>query len=170
MRRVIGLLLVLGLLVSFSGVSQAAKKDKIAYVDFFKVFNDYSKTKEYDKKLEKEKSAVEKKLDAKKSEIEKIQNKLSLLKDEDKEKEQQKIVKEVQEYRTMERESMIDIKKERDEKMKEIVEDINGIVEDYAKTNGFSLIINRNAVLYGEKIMDVTGDILKLSNKTYKKK
>ena len=164
MRKIGTLLLALGLLVSFCGFA-LAKEAKIAYVDFFKVFNEYSKTKDYDSKLEKKKNVVEKKLDAKKSEIEKIQNKLTLLNDKDKEEEQQKIVKEVQEYRSLERESLIDIRKERDEKMKEIVEDINAVIEKYAKDKGFTLVVNRNAVLYGDKVMDITSDILNLSNK-----
>jgi len=169
MKRVIGCLLVFGVMMSFS--STCFSKDlKIGYVDIFKVFNDYEKTKEYDEKLEAKKNVAEKKLEKKKGTIEKLQGKLELLKEGEKAKEEEKLSKELKEYRGLEREAFTDIKKERDEKMKDIVEDIDGIVKDYAKKNGFDLIVNSNVVLYGAKAMDATKQILKISNKQYKKK
>lgn len=168
MKRFIAFLIVIGLLCCL--VSSGFCKDlKIGYVDIFKIFNEYKKTEDYDKKLEKKKNEAEKKLDEKKETIKKIQGKLSLLKDKEREKEEQKISKEVESYRELERKAFVDIKKERDEKMKEIVEDINKIVEEYAKKHGYDLIVNENAILYGDKVMDITTDILKISNQKYKK-
>ena len=169
MRRIIGCLLALTVMMSFSSVC-FSKDLKIGYVDIFKVFNDYEKTKEYDKKLEAKKDAAEKKLEKKKETIEKLQGKLDLLKEGEKAKEEEKLSKELKEYRDLEREAFTDIRKERDEKMKDIVEDIDRIVKDYAKKNGFDLIVNSNVVLYGAKAMDVTNEILKISNKKYRKK
>ena len=144
----------------------------------------------------------------KKTTIEKLQNKISLLKEEKKAGEEEKLKKEIEEYRALEREIFTDIKKGGDEieiellgdyfsqhdfivpvidrisasrdaadkynisleKMKEIVEDIDKIVEEYAKQNGFNLVVNSNAILYGEETMDITSQILKISNKKYRKK
>ncbi len=169
MKKIFGCLLVFAVIMSFS--STCFSKDlKIGYVDIFKVFNDYEKTKDYDKKLEKKKNDVEKNLEAKKAVIEKLQNKMSLLKENKKAEEEEKLKKEIQEYREVEREAFTDIKKERDEKMKNIVEDIDKIIEDYAKKNDFDLVVNSNAILYGAKTMDITSQILKISNKKYKEK
>ena len=155
-------------MMSFS--STCFSKDlKIGYVDIFRVFNDYEKTKDYDKNLEKRKGDAEKKLEKKKETIEKLQGKLSLLKEDEKAKEEEKLNKELKEYRDLERGAFADIRKERDDKMKDIVEDIDVIVKDYAKKNGFDLVVNSNAVLYGAKAMDVTDEILNISNKKYKK-
>ncbi|MFH1504416.1 MAG: OmpH family outer membrane protein [Candidatus Omnitrophota bacterium] len=169
MKRFLFFLAALSLMCSFS-FKAFSQEMKIGYVDIFEIFNEYDKTKEYDAKLEIKKKAVEKELEVKKEDIEKIQNKLSLLKEGEKGKEEDKITKKIEEYRELEREAFTDIKKERDEKMKEIVEDINKIVRDYAKDNNFSLVINENSVLYGEKIMDITSEILRISNKKYSKK
>ncbi|MCK4912455.1 MAG: OmpH family outer membrane protein [Candidatus Omnitrophica bacterium] len=169
MKKIVGFFIVLMIMMSFS--STCFSKDlKIGYVDIFKVFNDYDKTKEYDEKLEVRKTAAEEKLEVKKEIIEKLQNKLDLLKDSEKVKEEAKLEKEINEYRDLEREVFTDIKKERDDKMKDIIEDINIIIKDYAKKNGFDLILNANTVLYGSKSMDITNQILKVSNKNYKKK
>ncbi|MDD3295849.1 MAG: OmpH family outer membrane protein [Candidatus Omnitrophica bacterium] len=169
MKRILVALMVMGLLSSVS-LTASAKDLKIGYVDIFKVFNEYKKTKDYDKKLETQKNEAEKQLDKKKQELEKLQNKLSLLKEEEQKKQQEVMAKEVKAYRELERKVFVDVKKERDEKMKEIIDDINAIVDDYAKKNSFSLIVNKNAVLYGDKVMDITSDILKIANKKYKSK
>jgi outer membrane protein len=169
MKKLLVFLLVLGLIT----VSQSvcfSKDLKIGYVNIFKVFNEYGKTKDYDAKLEQNKKEAEKKLETKKEAIEKIQSKLSLLKDSEKGKEEEKMKQEINDYRDVERKALIDIKKERDEKMKEIIEDINKIIEDYAKKNKFDLIINESAILYGDKAMDITTDIMNLANKGYKSK
>tara|TARA_B100000315_G_C14518789_1_gene560523 strand:+ start:66 stop:578 length:513 start_codon:yes stop_codon:yes gene_type:complete len=149
----------------------AYSKDlKIGYVDILKVFNDYEKTEEYDSKLEEKKGGIESKLETKKGEIEKIQKKLSLLKEDEKKKEEEKIEKEVREYRELERKAYIDIKKERDDKMKEIFDDVTKIIETYAKKHKYDLIVDKTAVHYGKKVMDLTSEILKIANKDYKKK
>jgi outer membrane protein len=169
MRKLLVCAVVLGLLspISFTVFS---KELKIGYVDVFKIFNEYEKTKEYDKKLEEKKNTAEKDLEKKKESLEKMQTKLDVLKAEEKTKEQAKITDAVKEYRELERKTFFDIKKERDDKMKEIVEDINKIIEDYAQKNGFDLIVNQNALLYGAKVMDITTTILDIANSKYKKK
>ncbi|MDP8289419.1 MAG: OmpH family outer membrane protein [Candidatus Susulua stagnicola] len=169
MKKIVGSLIVAIVIMSFS--STCFSKDlKIGYVNIFTVFDDYEKTKDYDQELEVMKTAAEKKLKIKKEAIEKLQNKLGLLKDSEKVKEEAKLEEEVNEYRDLEREIFTDIKKERDDKMKDIGDDITEIVKDYAKDNNFDLIVNGSTVLYGAKTMDITNEILKVSNKNYKKK
>ncbi|MBU1122940.1 MAG: OmpH family outer membrane protein [Candidatus Omnitrophota bacterium] len=167
MKKFFLCLAILGLIVPFN--TFANSDIKIGYVNVFDVFDKYSKTKEYDDALETVKDKKEVTLNKKKDEIEKMQSKLSLLKPQEQEEKQAEVAAEIESYRNLEREIYIDLKKDRDEKMKEILEDINLVVKDYAKKNKFDLIINENAVLYGEKIMDISSDILKIMNERYKK-
>lgn len=150
--------------------ASSAKELKMGYVDFFKVYNDYEKTKDYEKKLEEKKSIEEKKLDGKKSEIETMQNKQNLLKDEEKEKAKEQMMSALKGYKELEWQIFTDLKKERDEKRKELIEDITTVIEEYAKNNGFDLILYENAILYGQKTMDITSGIATLVNQRYKKK
>ena len=168
MRKILSLLVVVSLLLAMPGVS-FAKELKIGYVDIFEVFNEYNKTKEYDKVLEKEKGKEEKKLEKKKGEIEKLQNKLSLLNESEQTKEVAKLENAVRDYRETERSAFVDLRKQRDEKMKEIIEDIDVVVKDYAKKNKFDLVINENAVLYGINAFDITAQILKEVNSRYRR-
>lgn len=167
MKKLLVLLVMLGLLVPFKGFC-GSDVIKIGYVNVLDIFDKYTKTQEYDKDLEKVKESKETELTRKKDEIEKLQSKISLLKPEEQEKKQSEITEAIENYRNLEREIYIDIKKDRDEKMKEILEDINVVVKDYAKKNKFGLVINENSVLYGEGITDITGDVLKIMNERYK--
>lgn len=169
MKKILVFWAALGLLISFSLSSNSAEL-KIGYVDIFEIFNDYKKTKEYDAVLEKKKTDEEKKLDTKREEIEKMQGKLSLLKEKEKENEEAKVAQAKEEYLELREQIFMNLKEERDEKMKEIVEDINAVIADYAKNNGFDLIVNESAVLYGSKGLDITSEIMKLVNEESKKK
>lgn len=170
MKKLYVFLAALGLLVSFSAVT-FAKDLKIGYVDFLKVYNEYKKTKDYEDNLGKKGAEEEKKLNAKKQEIEDMQNKTSMLKEEEQEKEKQNINKTVQDYREMERKIITDLKKEKEEKMNEIVEDIETSIGNYAKKNKFDLVLHKNTLLYyGEDITDLTDEIFKLVNSNYTSK
>lgn len=157
-------------LVAFSLCPASFAKDlKIGYLNFLEVFNEYKKTKDYDETLNKKAEVKEKELKDKESEIEKMQSKLNVLKDKDKEKEQQKVEKAAQEFIQLKRQSLIDLKKEKDEKMKEIIDDIDKSIKDYSKKNNFDLVVHGSAVLYGDSAMDITKDILKIINSPAKK-
>jgi Skp family chaperone for outer membrane proteins len=92
-----------------------------------------------------------------------------VLKEKEKEKEQQKVEKAAQEFMQLKRQSLVDLKKEKDEKMKEIIEDIDKAIKDYSKKNNFDLVVHGSAVLYGNNSMDITQDILKIINGSTKK-
>jgi Skp family chaperone for outer membrane proteins len=53
--------------------------------------------------------------------------------------------------------------------MKEIVDDIEKTIKEYAKKNNYDFIIHGSAVLYADKAADITTDILKVVNDAYKK-
>ncbi len=170
MKKSLVYLLILGVVLSFT-CNSFAQDLKIGYVDVFGVFNEYDKTKDYDATLEKKKGEIEKKLEGKKKDIEKMQSKLELLNEGEKVKEEEKIMAKVKAYRDLERSAFTDIKKARDEKMQEIVEDIRKVIKEYAKQEKFNLIISENSVLYGDdNVINITDRVLKISNQQFKKK
>lgn len=166
MRKVWLGLVVLGLLVP---VSSFSKDFKIGYVNVMEVFDKYDKTKSYDESLEKIKLEKEEVLKKKKEEIDQIQSKLNLLKEEEREKKQKELAAAIEEYKNSERDIYTDLKKVRDEKMSEILKDLNDVITEYAKKNKFDLVLNENAVLYGAETMTITSEISKFMNERYKK-
>ena len=166
MKRVTLLIFIFSLILPLKSFSQNLK---VGYIDVFKVFREYKKTKDYDKILEDKKKAKEKELEKKRNEIKKMQDRLDLLKEEEQKKERERISKAAQDYREQERQVILDLKKERDEKMEEIVKDIEKVVKEYAIKNNFDLILNKGAIVYGKEGIDLTETILKLINQRYKK-
>ncbi|MFO8053081.1 MAG: OmpH family outer membrane protein [Candidatus Omnitrophota bacterium] len=167
MRKFLGIIVAAVVVLSFS-VCGFAKDLNIGYVNTIEVFNEYQRTKEQDKQLEEKKEKVKEGLEAKEKEIQNIQSKLEVLKEGKKKAEEAKLQKKMQEYRDMRQKELTDIKKERDEMMKDIIADIEQTVEDYAKKNNYDLIVNGNSVLYGAKSKDLTNKILKIINKKYR--
>ncbi|MBD3246511.1 MAG: hypothetical protein GF333_05815 [Candidatus Omnitrophica bacterium] len=168
MKRIVVMLIGMCVIAGVPWCGSADAKDmKIGYVDVFKVFNEYEKTKEYDAVLEKKKEEKEAQLQEKKEKIEQMQNKLSMMKEKEQGTQREKIAEAVKEFKSIERESFIDLKKTRDERMKEIVEDIDKVVEEFAQEEGYDLIVNGNAVLYGSGNLDITDQILKKVNQRY---
>ena len=168
MRKITLIGIILFLFINFNLFSEELKL-KIGYVDIFEVFNEYKKTKDYDRILEEKKNSEKKKLNEREEKIKKMQDKLLLLQGDAQDKQREKMNKALEEYKDLRRQIFADLKKERDEKMVEIIGDINKTIEEYAKKEGFDLIINENAVLYGKKGMNITSEILKRVNEKYKK-
>ena len=92
-----------------------------------------------------------------------------MLKGKEKIQQQAKIKKAIIEYRNLASKVYIGLKKDSDKEMKEILNDIRLSIKNYAIKNGFSLIINKTATLYGKDGIDLTDPILQGLNKTYKK-
>jgi len=163
------LILVSFLILVLFSLNAFSKELKIGYVDFLKVYDEYQKKKDYQEVIEKKRSEKEEELKKKMQEIEKLQKKVNLLKDKEKEKEKENLEKLAKDFEEMRRKSFLDLKKERDEKLKEILEDIKEVINNYAKTNNFDVILNGEAVLFGNNSLDVTSDIMKLLKEKYKK-
>ncbi|MCF7887191.1 MAG: OmpH family outer membrane protein [Candidatus Omnitrophica bacterium] len=167
MRKFLGIFLVAVAAFSFS-VCSFAQGLKIGYVDTIKVFNEYQRTKEQDKQLEAKKEKAKENLEAREKEIQKIQSRLEVLKEGKQEAERAKLQEKMGEYRDVRQKELTDIKKERDEMMKDIIEDIDQTIKDYAKKNNYDLVVNGNSVLYGVESNDLTDKVLTIINKKYK--
>lgn len=162
---VIGVMLGV-LLVSFNAYPET---QNIVYVDLFEVFNKYKKTEDYQNVLEKEQGKKESELEKQKKEIDKLQEEFKLLKDSEKEKKRKALEAKASDFDIQRRQALLDLKKDRDEKMKEILKDIETAIEKYARKNKLTLVIKKAAITYGDKRLDKTQDIIKILNKEYKK-
>jgi Skp family chaperone for outer membrane proteins len=153
--------MVLGV-VLWSGLCLAA--EKMAYVDLSRIFSEYNKTKEYDKVLtDKEKIYTEER-EKKATEVKGFQDKLSLLTEKEQEAKKSELdakVKALQEY---DRQRQTDLRKEQDEKMKEIMKDIEEAVKTYSIKEGYTLVFNERVLIYQSKNLDITDKIISILN------
>lgn len=140
---------------------------KVAYINLNKAFDEYNKTKEYDAALAQKSTAYENDRNDKIKKIQDQQNKLSLMKENEKAKLQDQLDKDKNALLEYDRQQQTDLRKKRDDEIKEILLEIDKIVKDYAEAQKFSVIFNDRFLAYGAPNLDVTSDIIKILNDKY---
>jgi outer membrane protein len=153
--------LVLGLTL-LVGVANAA--EKLAYVDLTKIFSEYTKTKEYDKSLGDKQTAYETERDKVVSDIKAFQDKLNLLSDKEKDAKKNDLENKIKNLQEFDRQKQGDLRKEQDDKMKELLKDINDAIKQYAEKEGYTLVFNDRVLVYQDKSMDITSKIIEIVN------
>ncbi len=153
------------LLCAIGTGAYAADGGKIGYVDLSRLFDEYHKTKEYDAVLEAKHGNLEKIGKEKIEKIKESEGKLALLKEDQKaalEKEIDLMKGEAEEFVRQEQSNLT---KERNEKIREILLEIEKIVSDFAAQNGYDVILNDRVLIYGNPAQDLTEGILTILNK-----
>ncbi|MGD9014451.1 MAG: OmpH family outer membrane protein [Candidatus Omnitrophota bacterium] len=140
-------------------------EEKMAYVELLQVFDEYSKTKEYDKVLEKKQEDYQKAREDKLEGVKKLQEKLSLLSEEERESRKGELESLITQLQEFDRDKTQDLRKQRDDKIQEIFKDINKVISDYAKKNGITLVFDKRALVYQSEKLDITKQILEMLNK-----
>lgn len=164
MKKVQLILTAVFLSVVMSSAALAADKDKIGFVDLSRLFDEYHKTKAYDKTLEAKQKEFEGERNKKIEKIRESQGKLALLTEDKKatlEKDIETMKTALLEYDQQQKQ---DLTKERNEKIREILLEIEKIVSTYAEKEGFDLILNDRVLIYGNQVKNVTEAILGILN------
>jgi len=164
--KVLGLAMIFGVMAT--GLSLAADL-KIAYVDLSKVFDGYQKTKEFDAVLQSEGQAFQKDRDAMVQKIRDAQSKLDLMKDSEKAAMQEDIEKQKDAVIAYDKEKREELSRKRDDKVREILTEIQGIVSNLAKKEGYNYVLNDRVMIYGDPQSNITDEVLKTLNDNYKK-
>lgn len=165
-RRFMTIILTLALVLTAGPVFA---EQKIGYLDLSRVFDEYQKTKEYDAALEVRHNAFEKERNVKIDKLKEAQGKMALLKEDEKAKVQQEIESLRADLMEFDRQNKTDLTKERDEKIREILLEIEKVVSDYAKKQNYSFIFNDRVLIYGAEPLNVSEDVLKILNAGYSK-
>jgi Skp family chaperone for outer membrane proteins len=150
-----------------AGVAYAA--EKFAYVDLSRIFSEYAKTKDYDKTLGDKESLYSAERDKKVSEVKSFQDKMNLLSEKEKEAKKADLERKIKTLQEFDRQKQADLRKEQDEKMKEILKDIEEATKKYSEKEGFTLVFNDRVLVYQNKSLDITDKIIEILNKEYKK-
>lgn len=159
--------MILGLTLSI-GVANAA--EKFAYVDLTKIFSEYTKTKEFDKVLGDKQTAYEGERDKMVSEIKSFQDKMNLLSDKEKAGKKDDLETKVKNLQEFDRQKQGDLRKEQDERMKELLKDINDAIKQYAEKEGYIMVFNDRVLVYQDKSLDITAKVIEIVNKPSGKK
>jgi len=171
MKRWMTAVLIGGLMAGMAVRGEAAPASpKIAYVNVAKLFDQYQRTKESDKTLEakaSDREAAHQKLVA---ELKKLREGVEMLSDKAKEGRQQEIEAKVKALQEFERTAGEGLRRERDTIAREIFKDMEAVIKEVAGQQGFDLVINDQAILYGSAGLDITDVVLKTLNDRYTSK
>lgn len=164
--KVVGLSLLCGIMAAGTGF---AADQKIAFVDLAKVFDSYPKTKEFDAVLQSDGESFQKQRDQMVQKIQDDQNKLALMADAKKSAMQADIEKEKDSVIAFDKEKRTELAKRRDDKVREILSDIQAVVGTVAKKDGYTYVLNDRVMIYGDTQYNITDEVMKALNDSYKK-
>ena len=163
--RKLAVVLFSGLLSVFILNGSAEAADKIAYIDLSKTFSEYNKTKDYDKKLTDKENVYVSERDKKLGEFNAFKDKFALLSDKDKESKKGEFESKAKALKDFVNQKEAELRKDQEDRMKEILKDIQDAVKEYSEKSGITLVLNDRVLVYQTKSMDITSDVIKILNK-----
>jgi Skp family chaperone for outer membrane proteins len=146
-------------------LSAANAAEKFGYVDLRKVFSEYGKTKDYDKTLTEKQKVYETEREKKVSEVKTFQDNMNLLSDKEKEAKKGDLENKVKALQEFDRAKQTDLRKEQNDKMQEILKDLEDTVKQYAAKEGYTMVFNESVLVYQDKSLDITDKIVDIINK-----
>jgi len=151
------------------GLNNAQAEVKIAYVDMDKVLNESKAGSNFQKKLQKmhkqnmkDFKATEEKLKKKEKDI---LSKKNVMKKEEYDKKIMELRKEAANYQSDRRTKLDDLTKKRNEAKKNILDNLQPILEEYSESNAISIIIDKRNIVIGKSELEVTKFIIDELNK-----
>ena len=79
------------------------------------------------------------------------------------------IEKQKNEVVAFDKEKRTELAKRRDDKVREILTEIQGIVGNIAQKNGFTYVLNDRVMIFGDPQYNITDEVMKTLNDSYKK-
>jgi len=152
----------------FAGAAHAA--DKFGYVDLGKIFGDYSKTKDYDKVLSDKENVYNTEREKKVTDLKQYDEKLGLLSEKERAAKKSEIETKIKSFKDFDTQKLTDLRKEQDEKMREIMKDIQDAVNQYAGQEVYTMVLNDRVLVYKVKSYDISEKIIAILNGKYVKK
>ena len=156
------------LLVSAPSVQAAG--DKIGSVDLARVFDGYQKTKELDKALESKGAAKQADRDKMVAEVKKLRDEAELLSAKAKDDKQVVIDEKIKALQDFDRTTRDALRKERDGMVRDILKEIEVVIQDFGKAQGYGYIFNDRVLVYKTDQSDLTTQVIKVLNDNYAKK
>ena len=156
------------MMFSVSGVQAAA--DKIGTVDLARVFDEYTKTKEFDKNLETKGAAKQAERDKMVADVKKMRDEAELLSAKAKDDKQAVIDEKIKTLQDFDRTTRDALRKERDGMVRDILKEIEVVIQDFGKAQGYGYIFNDRVLVYKSEGNDLTNQVIKVLNDNYAKK
>ncbi|MBI4589036.1 MAG: OmpH family outer membrane protein [Candidatus Rokubacteria bacterium] len=149
------------------GEARAQGAARIAYIDVQRILARSSAGVAAREQLEKDKAAMQRDVDGKRTELEKLREEMDkkgmLLSAEAKKEKQETLERKIRDLRRLVDDYRAELERKEQGLLQKVLIDISGIVERIGKQRGFLLIVEKRgaAVLYGSPEADLTDEIIK---------
>jgi outer membrane protein len=166
-----GLVLVLVLSV---GGALAADGVKLGYVDLQKALNLSDAGKAAKEQLAIKQKKYQEELNSRQEELKKLRDELEkqgkLISDSARASKERDYQQKAKEYERFVKDANDDLGAKDNELTKQIVEDLEKVIQEYGQKNGYTFIFVRNeSMIFADDKADVTADVLKIFNSSRKK-
>jgi len=157
------------------GAAQAAAS-RLGYVDVQRVLLRSSAGVAARDDLEKEKAGMQKQVDARREEVDKLRDELTkkglLLAPEARKEKEETIERKIRDLRRLAEDLEKELARREQGMTQKLLQEISGVVERYGKEKAYLVIFEKRGagVIYGDTEADVTEDIIKLYNQEKAKK
>ena len=172
MKRFLAGIVLAVFFVAATNIYAGAAEAKIGFVDLSRVFDEYQKTKEFDKVLSEKENSYKAEMEKKLGEVKQLEDKMAVLSAKEKEAKQAEMGAKYKAAQDYDATVGANLRKERNDKIREILKDIEGVVGDIAAKDGYDLVLNDRVLVYNNKQnkgLDLTEKILQAVNSQYKK-
>ncbi|MBF0253939.1 MAG: OmpH family outer membrane protein [Candidatus Omnitrophica bacterium] len=165
MKTKSAVLLVAACLIVGGWTSQAMAKDmKTGYINLSQVFDSYEKTKTADADLQQKAEAKSAEREALVDSIKQMRDELEMLSTDMRAEKQAAIDEKVQELQAFDRDSRLVLRRERDAMIRDILKEIDEIVQKYGQDKGYDYIFNDRVLLFKKEQNDISAEITDLLN------
>lgn len=156
-------------MLGLAKLGSAQEVNKIGFVDLGKVFDEYQKTKDADQTLESETGTKQAEREKMVKEIRKVKDELELMSKEAREKKQEEMDEKIKNLQDFDREVNTELKRKRDAMVREILKEIDATIQEYGQKEKYDVIFDNRVLLYGNNLMNITDQILKIVDERYKR-
>ena len=158
--RVLGLLMFAMLLAGGTAMAEA----KIGFVNVSQIFDSYEKTKAFAASLQKDSEAKRTQRDAMVSAIKKLRDEIELMAPEAREEKQRQMDQKIQELQAFDRDARLELRKKRDDMIRDILKEIDDVMQAYGKEKGYDYIYNDRVLVYKKDQNDLSKEIIERLN------
>jgi outer membrane protein len=151
-----------------SGLAIGQSQGKIGFVDLTRAFDEYQKTKDFDKDLEKKGDIKQEQREELVKDIRKLRDEVELMNETAREKKERDIESKIRTLQEFDQDAKATLTKERDDMVRDILREMNSVIQEYGEKNGYLLILNDRVLLYADKAEDLTDEIIKILNDSYR--
>jgi outer membrane protein len=164
--------LIIGLGGAHASVPATASVLKIGFVDVEKAVQETSSGKKAKKELEKELSSKKAEFQKKEADLKKmfedLEKKKVALSDDVRTKKQADLNQDMAKFQREVSEFNIGMQKKQSEYLQPIAEKLEGIIEKIAKSGSYSVVLDKRALVWGDKQIDITDEVVKEFEKNAK--